>query len=287
MRTSAVQRALRSGLLALGLASGCGDPYDTVTVKPLDCTVEDAYEFLSIDDFEKDVPFWTATDVSSELLDPETDPRAAQMALTQDEIEGGGRCGSNFAMVVRASHNNDWGSLAGYNNFGRHDASEYEGLSFWARAPRTTTKVFTVLLDDTNTFATQAKDGQDKQRCVVYGGTSNSGGNGSTSTSASAQVDNSGNSGRASFPDECGNSYAATVVVSDQWELYTIPFSKFTQTAQPNRVPNAVFTETGGIPGTGIIPGSLWNLGLRMPKEAQMELWLDNLGFYRKKRQGD
>ncbi len=258
------------GLLLLGMtgAAGCGDPYDTVTVLALDCSIEEPFEFESIEKFETEgaASFWTSADTT-----------VGSMTVAVEAMNDGERCGSKDALVVRASHNNDWGSLAGYNNFGPRDASEYEGLSFWARAPGNTTKAFTVLLDDENTFSTAG-------RCTDYGGSGqgDSSGGGGGGASASDPGTNSSSNGRASFPDECGNSYATAVVVSDQWELYTIPFSKFTQTAQPNRVPNAVFTETGGIPGTGIIPGKLWNLVLRMPKEATMELWIDNLGFYRK-----
>ena len=43
-------------------------------------------------------------------------------------------------------------------------------------------------------------------------------------------------------PDACGNSYSTVLPVTTDWQLYTIPFSQFHQTAMPNRVPNAALT---------------------------------------------
>jgi hypothetical protein len=40
------------------------------------------------------------------------------------------------------------------------------------------------------------------------------------------------------------------------------------------------------VPGTGLLIDSLRYLGLRFTKEADMELWIDNLGFYAQKKAG-
>jgi hypothetical protein len=48
-------------------------------------------------------------------------------------------------------------------------------------------------------------------------------------------------------------------------------------------VANDVLTKTGSAPGTTLLTSTLVNLTLRIPKEANLELWIDNLGFYRKK----
>jgi hypothetical protein len=77
------------------------------------------------------------------------------------------------------------------------------------------------------------------------------------------------------------------MAVTNEWALYTIPWSNFTQGAYPNRVPNSVLTETGDVPGTGLLTSKLFSLGIRPPKEAPFELWIDKLSFYRKKANPD
>ena len=65
------------------------------------------------------------------------------------------------------------------------------------------------------------------------------------------------------------------------WAFYTVPFNRFQQDPKPNRVPNALLTNTGNVPGTGLLTDQLLQLILRMPKEAKAELWIDNLAYYR------
>src|SRR5262249_2595922 len=87
-------------------------------------------------------------------------------------------------------------------------------------------------------------------------------------------------------PNACGNSYSLAVTVTTDWRFYTLPFSLFKQSAMPNRVPNADLTHTGNVPGSTLLTGQLWNMVFRMPKEAETDLWLGELGFYRNKTPG-
>jgi hypothetical protein len=41
------------------------------------------------------------------------------------------------------------------------------------------------------------------------------------------------------------------------------------------------------VPGTGLLTTELFSLGIRPPKEAPFELWIADMGFYRKKVQPD
>ena len=54
------------------------------------------------------------------------------------------------SLVITSANNNEWGSLFGFNGFGPKDASAYEGMAFWARAPLGSNTGFTILLDDLN-----------------------------------------------------------------------------------------------------------------------------------------
>src|SRR5665213_2210038 len=198
-------------------------------------------------------------------------------------------------------HNNDWGSLFGIYGFGPRDESAYDGLSFWARAPGDTTKAFTILLDDTNTenLAMPANCSTDagttssptdagaavcKNYCMPDGGTGG----------ATPYIDSltgmvvGGTTSAAPPADACGNEYYVVAQVTGGWQFYTFPFANFRQLAEPNRVPNAHLTETGNLaPLTYLLTSALMGLTFRMPPEADMNLWLSHLGFYRPKAGGD
>jgi hypothetical protein len=276
--------------LAVGGAVGC-TPYPTLKAPvPADCSAEDAYDVVPIDRFEMaggPSPGWTSFDMTP----------GATTTATIEALTDGARCGSTAALLIAASGNNDWGSLFGFNNFGPRDASAFQGMSFWARAPGNTTKAFTILLDDTNTT------NPNSTMCAVDAGAPpaptdagaacrnycNDGGAGGPSPTYIDPLTGmviGGATGDAPPADACGNSYATVVQVGFDWRFYTISFEKFHQAATPNQVPNATFTQTGPVPGTGLLTDRLVNLIFRMPKEAVMRLWIDNLGFYSKKAPG-
>src|SRR5262245_59947768 len=109
-------------VLALGSAVGC-TAYPTIKPAGADCSIASNYDFLAIDPFETAgmSPFWTASDAP--------DSGTAVIADTVDALTNGARCKSMDALMIRSFHNNDWGSLLGYNNFGPRDASAYERMS--------------------------------------------------------------------------------------------------------------------------------------------------------------
>jgi len=252
---------------ALGAVSGC-DPYTTLESVPLDCEDEAGYEFLLINDFEKtdDVAWWAAGD--------DTPYKKAEASI--QTIPEGGRCGSKSASVLATSGNNDWGSLFGLNYLAQRDASAYEGISFWARSPDSTTKDFVMLLNDPNTATMDAVT----SNCIDLGTTQ--GAQPKQVYIDGQAVATSGSATRPVLPNECGNSYTTMMLAARDWTFYTVPFSRFQQDPKPNRVPNAVLTNTGKVPGTGLLTDQLLQLILRMPKEARTELWIDNLAYYRR-----
>jgi hypothetical protein len=262
------------------IAMGCSAYPTYRPVPPPDCEVEKQYEQLVHADQSFEMVGdtgrgWTATDMS---------PGSVMSGIVQ-AIPGGPRCGSTAALVITAANNNEWGSLFGMNNFGKKDATGYEGLSFWARAPIGSNTTFTILFDDSNTGCLGTPDEQGKctvlpSNCIVRavdGGTS-SGGNidpGTGMVIAGTVTD-------APEPDQCGNSYSTVHTVSPLWTFYTIPFTEFHQGLLPNRVPNEALTMAGPLPGTGLRIDELLTLVFRMPKAMPTELWIDNVGFYRK-----
>jgi hypothetical protein len=264
-------------LLVLAGAAGC-DPYPTLKNDPVDCTADDGYEFLTVSNFETvgDGAFWGSGDSTPDkVVGDDADGNAIVRS-----IPDGPRCDSNAAVVLRAAHNNDWGCLFGSNSVGApRDASAYDGLSFWARAPGNTTKGFIVLMDDPNTTV---PDASLPHNCTNLG--SITGGPQTINVTIDGQsVQASSGATRPTYPEECGNSYSAVMLVTSDWAFYTIPFARFQQTALPNRVPNAVLTQVGTVPGTALLTDQIYTLVIRFPKEATAELWIDNLAFYRKK----
>ena len=279
-----VAARLRTGLLLLGLAGAGGcDPYPTLKDVPIDCTADSNYEF----DYLGTKPYllgssavWASGDSTPGAFtgDPDSPPAQSRSAHFET-IPDGPRCDSDSAAVLRAGGNNDWGCLFGSNNVGApRNASEYEGLSFWARAPGNTTKGFIILLDDPNTAVISGLP----HYCTNMGSTT--AGPQTITVSVDGQnVQTSSSVTRPTFPEECGNQYNAVMLVTSEWAFYTIPFARFQQTALPNRVPNAVLTNVGTAPGTALLTDRIYTLIIRFPKEATAELWLDNLAFYRKK----
>jgi hypothetical protein len=217
---------------------------------------------------------WTAADGSKDAV----------MTGAVVNIPDGPRCGSAAALLITADRNHEWGSLFGLIGFGPKDALDNEGLSFWARSTNNTNTGFTVQFNDANTtcLGTPTDGGvcnMAPSNCLTY---DTDGGTGTGTVDTSTGMIIPGSVSTAPDPNQCGNAYGAVVTVTSRWSFYTIPFSAFYQEALPNRVPNAKLTETGSLPGTGLLPSKLLTLVFRMPKAMRTELWVDDLGFYRK-----
>ena len=279
--------------LALGGALGC-NAYPTLKNVPIDCTADSAYEFQYIYTF--DTTASTTFFGSGDHLDADVSAMPAVQTLTD-----GDRCGSTTALLLHTEHNNDWGSLFGLYSFGSKDESAYQGLSFWARSPGNTSKAFTILLDDSNTYSAvpaicsldagtpAAPVDSGSAVCTNYCKPDG----GSTGMAYGINVLTGQPIGGATTtappPDACGNQYYVVAQVTSGWQFYTFPFTEFRQLPEPNMVgPNGHFTNTGDLaPVTDLVTSALMGLTFRMPPEADMNLWLSHLGFYRKKTGGD
>ena len=198
----------------------------------------------------------------------------ANLSFAVEPIEGGGRCGSLNAMVLRSSGHTDWGSLFGdwklasdpsaCNTCGPWNGGGYEGLAIWARSGSNSDQSVIILLDTWQTSAA-GTTGVDpslvcKVDCSVGSGT--------------RSRDEAGNVTSQTYvspPGTCGNSFQRTLSVTTQWQLYFLPFSSFYQDLKPNQVSG------------GIDPSHINGLTLRTAKEAGLELWIDDIAFYRRK----
>jgi hypothetical protein len=272
--------ATAAWLLAFGGGVGCST-YTTLKNAPLDCTAAESgytFNYLTQSTDTSDDPaggsnWWGAGDYVP-------DGGATRAVDTVETMTDGERCGSKTADVLSTSDYNDWGSLFGFDNFGTKDASDWDGIAFWARAPGDTTKGFTLLLDDPNTYNSTTAPGY----CVNYG-SSNTPGQGNTPPPIGPDgtpISTSGSATFSPYPEACGNSYSVVMLVTGEWAFYAIPFSRFQQDPKPNRVPNERLTTVGKVPGTALLTDRLTNLIIRFTKEANTNLWIDNLAFYKK-----
>jgi hypothetical protein len=216
---------------------------------------------------------------TSRASGPDMDASASEFGVRPIE---GGRCGNNYALLLTQSGRNDWGGAFGNWNIvsAGHDASGQEGLSFWARAPFD--KSITVVLDDNTSAARLTEDPPDSGTFINNGECDVTdldaaviiGPDGAVTTpegrrdgGANLAAYDSGVAG----PNDCGNSFTRPLVLSARWEFYTLPFSSFAQIQQPNLSPE------------GINSSAIHGILFRIPKASKMELWLDDIGFYRRR----
>jgi hypothetical protein len=207
-------------------------------------------------------------------------------------IEEGGLCGTKNAMPVQSHGCQDYGSGFGTYNFGNLqqgtcgndagtmdcmiDAGAYSGIRFWARSldlrpeavsPYDTTATVTLTINDRTSYG-----GGYGSVCTVYnapdGGLGATGNLPVTNPGQSTLPTGSGVGSLVLPADACGNGFIYPLVTTHQWEFYTIPFTAFRQLPRPNRVP------------TGFDAYSFFQFLIIVPKEARLELWIANLGFY-------
>jgi hypothetical protein len=72
---------------------------------------------------------------------------------------------------------------------------------------------------------------------------------------------------------DCGHEFNYVVSTTQEWQLYLVPFDDLRQVRSANWNP-AGFDRSG-----------LWAFVIRTPREAQMQLWLDDVAFYRHRRE--
>jgi len=199
---------------------------------------------------------------------------SASISVSLEPIDGG-RCGSQNAMVLRSAGHNDWGSVFGdwklasapgtafCDTCGPWNGSGYEGLAIWARAGDGDKSV-TVLLD---TWQTSHAGTTEADAGLVCKADCNAG-------SGLKTIDEAGNTLSQTYvspPGTCGNSFQRVLTLTEQWQLVFLPFKSFYQELKPNAISGAM--DVAHI--NGIV--------LRPAKEANVELWIDDIAFYKKK----
>lgn len=281
--------SLLGSLSLLTMSQGCAGVADR-KLEPVDCSATDGYDLSIKDDFETGMSpgnWFSAGDGTGQLAyvappistwcggtTPVPGPTAPGVVTTV-EFAGidGGRCGSSQALHLLSFGHNDWGSFFGNWSIAQTtsdqslNGSGYAGLTFWARRNGGDAGI-TLAIDTWQTAppATGATIEADDEVCKPD---CNAG-----SGSGTQSVDASGNILSQSYvspPGSCGNSFQRTVVLSENWQLYLLPFSSFFQDLKPNMSPN------------GLNPKHINGLLFRVPKESRVDIWIDDVGFYKRK----
>lgn len=222
----------------------------------LDCSVNDGYEFNVAQPMEGTMTTWFAFG----------DQTPGNVTTLELRPLPEGRCESTTALVLTSIGHTDWGAGFGEYNMPTAplDATGYEGVSFWARAPVAHTSTgFLLTVNDRNTIM----NGMVCTQPMV-------------TTSGGAYTYNEAGmivpvGGELPAPTDCGNAFQRVVTVSRDWQLYTLPFESFQQQAQPNRIP------------TGIDRSGIYQFTINIPKDSIIELWIDDLGVYRRRAEED
>jgi hypothetical protein len=255
--------------------------------------VRESYEFS--DPLTYYAPWYAAGDftpgatISATVANP---ANLSSQVIMATPIEGSGRCGSHYALLLEAHGHHDWGSTFGDYRIGGNyaqgvyfpiDVSQYEGVAFWARDPGytsrydgpTTKSIALNLIDAEGSLGSTTGYGNDYDGspCTQYNfdaaavtSIPMNVATGATPTGSQAVA------GLVLPADACNNAfYTVPITLTDEWQLYTIPFSAFTMPALPNREPK------------GLDVAHLMSLTISVPKEEQLELWIDDFGFYRTK----
>jgi hypothetical protein len=289
-----VVKAMRSTTPALfccllPLASACAYE-ERSPAEPLDCSVGDAYEFLNISNFSGGDSGWFRYADPTPGGVPDLTVEDSNVPIT--EADPPGRCGDTRMIKLEMRGHNFWG--AGFGDWAHNEAASrangtgYEGISFWARSARDSEKTFFLNVDDGRTIvltpdppdATAADQDLDGDGIVGPGDIARgtqcrlpppqelgavscySGGVGAPTTAGV----------RVPVPGECGNSFHTRVTTT--WQLFLIPWNELVQWPCPNRLEG------------GIDPADIAKFEIKFVQGTSYELWLDEIAFYRARRDG-
>jgi hypothetical protein len=147
------------------------------------------------------------------------------------ELIPGGRCASQYAMRVTGQGFADWGAVLGvslaYDSSGGafYDASDYEGITFWARVGDTSTNRMRFAITDENS---EPKGG----KCVENGGAG----------------------------EECFDAFGVTInTLETTWKRYQVPFSGLSQ-RNFGLPAGALATSALYVVGFNVEPNSIFDL---------------------------
>jgi hypothetical protein len=199
-------------------------------------------------DFETEPAGQTTKENAFDVMD--SSPTGVRSDLVQ-VIPDGPRCGdSKQALELKADGYNDWGTsfALAFASFSAIDETGTDGIAFWAKATGPTIG-FTLTLSDKQSFAAGGE-------CMDQ------------PDAGSNAVDPASLPTWVPFPERC-SPFQIIMSVTPTWTLYKIPFTSFNQPL------NASDRHTP------LDPSQLYLMTFIILRGAHLDLWLDDIGFYK------
>lgn len=267
-----VGRASLAGSLAALLVGCTQEPRE---VPPIDCSVEDKYEFYPL--FVpaaggNDVDNWYAAgDLNAreeKIKNAETSEVRPALGgspakVSWAEYVGDPICGHTVGKQFKFELNHDWGAVAGRwadMSAAEQDASAYEGFSFWALS------LYDRSLELNWSDITSANPGDDatpaEWPCVPENLVSD--------TKAKSPNPNWVDENGVPVANGCGSLFSRRVVMGKGWNFYTFPFSDFIQILRDPR-----------FNPEGLDTSQMRKFSLRVPKDTFVDVTFVNFAWYR------
>lgn len=288
MATMRVPAALAIG--CLWCTSACSST-DRPPPAPLDCSIEEQYEFLNISNFSGSESGWFRYADPTPRAVPNPVVEGSNIPVTT--LDEPGRCGDTRILKLAMERHNFWG--AGFGDWAHNstpaDGTGYDGISFWARSPVNAEKEFIFNVDDRRTILNPPPPPVEGGLPTVRSGDEDLDGDGFVGPGDIALdtlcrlpppeslgdpacynggVDGPASAGvRVPEAGECGNAFHTRIRTTEAWQLFLIPWDDLVQWPCPNRL-------DGGIDRSDVA-----KFEVKLIQGASYDIWIDNIAFYR------
>jgi hypothetical protein len=231
--SQATAQCIDAGARLPGVWSSC------FGTKPVDCT--DAAAALA--------------PCAAECLSIQPSPPFSADQLPAEAIPNGGRCGSRYALHVKAGPFMNWGGNVGTRFPLPFDASGYDGIAVWMRTAPGFTNVPRVAVSDKYT---DSQFNQDLQaRNLPY----------SCDPNPNCQVQTAQGNGNC-YNVGC-DTFGAYAPLIENWRLFVLPFEEMRQGGWGKQRPSIDLT-------------ALLSIQINFPV-GTWDFWIDDIAFYRLK----
>lgn len=171
-------------------------------------------------------------------------PTIFDKPLPADFIPDGGRCGSEYALHLVADRLVDWGANMGATFSPAIDASEWDGVAFWARRAHHSRGTIRVELSDPFTNGTSPLEANADEQ---------------TFCNPDFEQDN--------MSEGC-DRFGAYALVGPTWNLFTLPFGEMRQAGWGKRASRFDTSELRSV--TFLFPAGTW------------DIWIDDVVLYKR-----
>jgi hypothetical protein len=260
-------RSLGLSLCGACAVLGCGADFSRPAPQP-DCAAAAGYDLSILIDARKitgappTTPGYGFGDSSpGSMLNGHGPGPGIPSGLIQDVLDPTLTCGEARVVDIKSTGHNDYGSSV-FIDLNGAVGTGTEGISFWARSVGSTNSAIAEL---SNYDTTSGKGGcVDPPTASMTAGSSTS----TTTTTPGGSATNQ-QPNYEPPPGTCDNFFQTTVQFTSLWKLYILPYEQFAQMQQPNRI------------ASGFDPAKLYFFAIQIQKEADFEIWIDQISAYK------